>query len=98
MNSLEFRPAGAHTANSSLSSAVTLTPPTLSNGEPASQLLIQAFDQNIRLTLDGTTPTANTGFQIEPADRSVLIPVALDTTVKIIEETAGGSVQYQWGR
>lgn len=86
-----FNPVGSHTTNSSLSSAVTLTPPT-----GATKLLIQAFTQNIRITLDGTTPTASTGFQIVAADPPLMIPVGSGMSIKVIQETASASIQYQW--
>jgi hypothetical protein len=87
-----FRPVGSHTANSSLATAVTLTAPS-----GATKLLIQALTQNVRLTLDNTTPTASVGFQLKAADPAVIIPISGGTTIKVIEETASGVIQYQWG-
>src|SRR5262245_23468178 len=90
-NGYIYNPVGAHTTNSSLSSAVTLTVPM-----GAAQILVmQAFGQAIRYTLDGTVPTASTGFRLA-AGESDVIPVSADTTIKVIEETASASVQYQW--
>ena len=86
-----FEPVGAHTQNSSLSSAVTLTP-----AAGATALLIQAYTNNVRYTLDGTTPTASKGFLLE-AGKNLVIDVGDDMTIKIIEETASASVDYQWG-
>lgn len=83
---------GNHTTNSSLSSAVTLTTPS---GGDVVQL--QAFAQNIRYTTDGTTPTATTGFQIT-AGSLVVIDIGPNQTLKVIEETASASIQYQWFR
>lgn len=83
-------PVGAHTTNGTLSSAVTLTRPT-----GADVLIIQAFAQNVRYTLDGTTPTSTTGFQLTVGTLRV-IEVGLATAVKVIEESASGSIQYQW--
>lgn len=80
---------GSHTANSSLSSAVTLTRPA-----GAQRIMIQAFTQNVRFTLDGTTPTASTGFRLD-VGTYLVIPFT-GTAIKIIEETASASVQYQW--
>jgi len=81
---------GAHTTNSSLSSAVTLTKP-----DTADALLVSVYTQNVRVTLDGTTPTSTTGFQLV-ANQLYQIDVGINSTVKIIQETASASIQYQW--
>lgn len=83
-------PVGAHTTNSSLSSAVSLTRPT-----GADVLVIQVFTQAVRYTLDGTTPSASTGFKLAAGEYRV-IEVGLATAVKVIEETTSASIQYQW--
>lgn len=96
VDALAFIPVGAHTQNSSLSSAVTLvTGSTDKTG--AGKLLIQALTQNIRITLDGTAPTSSKGFRIIAGDPAVLIPLSPATTVKVIEETASASIEYQLG-
>jgi hypothetical protein len=88
-----FAPVGTHTSNSSLGSVVALTPPP-----GADQLLIQALTQNVRFTLDGTAPTSSLGFMLKAGDSPVLIPIgATGQVIKVIEETAGGIIQYQWG-
>ena len=89
---LRFDPIGSHTDGTEISSATTLTP-----ADGATKLLIQALDQNVRFTLDGTTPTASTGFQLVAGDPPVMIWVA-GATVKVIEEAATADLQYQWGR
>lgn len=87
-----FVPVGAHAVDSTISASTTLTPAAGANA-----LLLQALTQNIRYTLDGTTPTASTGFQLE-ASKLLLIDVpAGGMTIKVIEETASASIQYQWG-
>lgn len=86
-----FNPVGAHTTDATVSSAETLTRPTGANA-----LLLQAFTQAIRYTLDGTTPTASTGFRLAANSQAELY-LAPGATVKLIEETASASVQYQWG-
>lgn len=90
-----FAPIGAHTSNSSLGSVVNL-----SNGIPsgADQLLIQALTQNVRFTLDGTDPTASLGFQLKAGDPPMIIPIgATGQIIKVIQETAGAVIQFQWG-
>lgn len=86
-----FAPTGAHTVNSSLAAAVTLTPP-----KGAEFLMMQALAQNIRFTLDGTTPTATVGFQLFAGD-TVTIPMSENQVVKVIQEAATATLQYQWG-
>lgn len=87
---MKFVAQGAHGVDTTISTATTLTPPS-----GADALLLQAFTQAVRWTVDGTTPTASTGFQL-PAGSSVLIEVGDGQTVKVIEETATASIQYQW--
>jgi len=89
---LRFDPIGNHVGGTSISSATTLTPE-----DGATKLLIQALDQNVRFTLDGTTPTASMGFQLVAGDPPVMIWAA-GATVKVIEEAATADIQYQWGR
>jgi hypothetical protein len=91
-NEFIFNPIGAHNSGLSISSAVTLTPPA-----GATKLLIQTLTQNIRYTLDGTTPTASKGFQLVAGDPPIIIPIGHDMTVKIIEEASTASLQYQFG-
>ena len=81
---------GAHTQNATLSSAVTLTPPAGAN-----VLNIQPLTNNIRVTLDGTTPTASLGMQLA-SGTVYLIDVGQDYVVQVIEETASASIEYQW--
>ena len=87
-----FRPNGAHNDGLDISSAVALTIP-----DGARKLLIQALDQNIRFSLDGTTPTATKGFQIAAEDPPLVIPLSSVTTVTVIEETTTADMQYQFG-
>lgn len=87
-----FVPVGAHAVDSTISASTTLTPET-----GATALLLQALTNNIRYTLDNSTPTASTGFQLE-AGKLILIDVpSSGMTIKVIEETASASIQYQWG-
>jgi hypothetical protein len=89
---LRFDPIGSHVDGTDISSAVTLTP-----ADGATKLLLQPLGQNVRLTLDGTTPTANKGFQLAAGDPPVMVWVG-GATIKVIEEAASADLQYQWGR
>lgn len=84
-------PIGAHASNSSLSSAVTLTCPSGATG-----LMLQALTQNIRYTIDSTTPTASIGFQWPTGDVGRIIPMSPGQIINIIQETSGAVIQYQW--
>ena len=89
---LMMNPVGSHYDGTDISSAVTLTPAT-----GATKLMIQALDQAVRITLDGTTPTTVKGFQLAAGDPAIIIPLGKDTTIKVIEEAATADIQYQWG-
>lgn len=86
-----FNPIGAHTSDASLGTAKTLTRPT-----GATCLRIQALAQAVRYTLDGTTPTASLGFKLAVGEETY-IETPTSVAVKVIEETASASIQYQWG-
>ncbi|MGD2026621.1 MAG: hypothetical protein PVI99_02290 [Anaerolineales bacterium] len=89
---LRFDPIGSHVDGADISSATALSPE-----DGATKLLIQALGQNVRLRLDGTTPTASKGFQLAAGDPPVMLWVA-GATVKVIKEAATADIQYQWGR
>lgn len=90
---LLFQPIGSHYDGTTISSATTLTPPA-----GATKILIQALDANVRLTLDGSDPTATKGFQLVDGDPLIMLPLSPSTTVKVIQETATADIQYQWGQ
>lgn len=88
---LLFDPLGAHVDGETIVSATTITPP-----DDATKILIQAMDQNVRITFDGTAPTATLGFQLKAGDPMLLIPLGDDMVIKVIEEAATADIQYQW--
>ncbi|HSG63296.1 MAG TPA: hypothetical protein VLA24_17865 [Pseudomonadales bacterium] len=83
--------ANAHTTDATISTATVLTTPAGMN-----TLMIQPFTNNIRYTLDGTTPTASLGFQLA-AGVILTLDVSADMVITVIEEAASASIQYQWG-
>lgn len=85
-----YAPIGSHSSGALISTAATLTKP-----EGANSILIQALVQNVRFTLDGTTPTASVGFQILAGNPPMIIAVP-EASIKVIEEVASASLQYQW--
>lgn len=62
-----------------------------------SEVLIQAITQNIRYTLDGTNPTAASGFRLTAGNDPILLP-ATGVTLKFISETAGAILQIEYGK
>ena len=94
LNNNAIAPVGAHTTNSSLSAAVTLTQPYGAN-----RILLQAFTQNVRLLFTEATstdvPTATKGFRLLAGER-IDLSVSTGVLLKVIEETASASIQYQW--
>jgi hypothetical protein len=81
---------GTHTQNVSLSGTQVVTLPTGANG-----ILVQAITQNVRVTLDGTAPTAIKGFQIKASDPPILFSLPSDGTITAIQETASGTLEMQ---
>lgn len=94
LNNNAIAVVGSHTTNSSLSSAVSLTQPA-----NASRILLQAFTQNVRFLFAETTstdvPTATKGFRLLAGER-IDLSIPAGTILKVIEETASASIQYQW--
>lgn len=93
---MSFNPIGAHNDGLTISSAQTIAAPD-GLATNVAQLLIQAVGQNVRYTLDGSTPTASKGFRLVAGDPPIIIPVGSNTVIKVIEEAATADLQYQWG-
>ena len=85
-----YTPVGAHSSGATITAATTLTKPT-----GATKIIIQAVTQNVRFTLDGTAPTATLGFQILAGGAPMIIEVQ-GVSIKVIQEAATASLQYQW--
>ena len=88
-----YTPSGTHQRLIGLSTVKTIT---FAANQQA--IWIQALAQNVRMTTDGTTPsfTINpTGFQLKSGDPAVRFDFAPGTVLKLIEEAASATVQYQ---
>lgn len=85
------RTIGAHTQVADLSSAVTITP-----ASGANWVLLQPLAQAIRVTLDGTVPTTDKGFVIAAGDVALINIAGAGTSVKIIEDAASATLEYQF--
>lgn len=62
----------------------------------ATHIKIQAFNYNVRYTIDGTPATATVGFQLS-AGAETLLPVP-NEGISVCEENPGAILQYQWLR
>lgn len=91
---LPFDPVGGHQQYTAgqINTATTLTIPT-----GATMCWLQPLDQNIRLTISGTTPTTSKGIQVAKGT-DITIPIGASTVIKVIAETAGASLEYQFGK
>lgn len=82
---------GSHTQNSTLSTVQSITVPP-----QASHVLLQAQTQDVRVTIDGTAPTATKGFLIVAAWDWTVLPVPSNGTLKAIEVAASAKLDYQF--
>lgn len=62
----------------------------------AAGVLVQALTQNVRYTLNGSTPTAAVGFQLKASDPPLYIPLTEHTFFTVIAETAGAYLEYEF--
>lgn len=94
---LQFRAVAAgHNDGLAISSATVLSPSATYNPGKHDRILMQALTQNVRYTLDGTTPTASKGFQLKAGDPPVIVFVA-GNILTVIEETATADLQFNFG-
>lgn len=89
----EFEPVMAHSAGADLSAAINILPNGIAN-----RIIVQAFNKNIRFTLDGSEPTSSKGFQIKPGWPPIQIGISPYAILRVIEEEATADLQYQWGK
>lgn len=90
-----FNPMGAHTENAALVALQVLTPPRVN--PPITKIMVQAFDQNIRYTLDGTAATPVFGFRLATARDPIVITIGPNTILQFFEEAATAVLSYVWG-
>jgi hypothetical protein len=89
-----FDPVGAHTRNATLGTVVDLS---ATRPAGADKIMIQAEGQNVRYTLDGTTPTVTVGFLLLNGTAAIVIECSDTTSIQILESAVGGVVNYIWG-
>ncbi len=62
------------------------------------EIRMQALTQNVRYTLDGTDPTATSGFALIAGNDPINVPfVTGRTRLKIIQAAGGALLEYQFG-
>jgi hypothetical protein len=91
---MTFTPLSGETHNSTPLGTASLT---LSLPLHAGRIIIQALTQNIRYTLDGTTPTAAIGFQLKAADPPREIEITSGMVMKFFREASGAVLEYEYG-
>lgn len=92
-----LNPIGSHQQRADLTVARTLTPPPVTHLQ-ATKILVQAFDQHIRYTIDGAMPTATFGFRLIFGSDPIMITLGPDTILQFLEEAATATLQYIWGQ
>lgn len=87
-----MRPIGSHTQRSDLASAQTISVP-----DGATHVLMQCATQNVRVTFDGTTPTATKGFLLTAGATPLPpYPVPAGGSILAIEVTTTAVFDYQF--
>jgi hypothetical protein len=92
-----FTPTCGLIADIDISSATVINPGLLGVIGQVDSVLLQTTSQNIRYTLDGTPPTATTGFQLKTTDRPILVSLGYGVILTVIEEAATASLMVQFG-
>lgn len=95
-----FTTVGSHIAGTDISSATVIMPGPMGVTDSADKAILQTTAQNIRYTLDGTTPTPTVGFQLKSTDppRQIIIrPETGGVILTVIEEAGGAVLQVQFG-
>ena len=93
----DFTPLKVLTGDTHISHSLGATALTLSIPLHAGSVMMQALTQNIRYTLDGTTPTASLGFQLKAGDAPILFKLTSKMTLKFFREVSGAVLEYGYG-
>lgn len=87
---LMFNRVDAHVAAAGTGAAVTLLAPA-----GARRILVQADGGEVRITLDGTDPSATVGFKFTDGATPLALPLGADVAIKWFA-AIGVTFQYQW--
>lgn len=61
-------------------------------------IMVQALTQNIRYTLNGTTPSATVGFQMLTTSAPIVIEITENMVLQFFREASGSILQYCVGQ
>lgn len=95
VNPYPFTPAAnqPHVQLAAIAGVFELTIP-----QHVAEIMIQSNTQDSRYTLDGTNPSATFGFVLTAGNDPIIIPIVGGRTrIKVIEETNGAVIEYQYG-
>jgi hypothetical protein len=84
-----FVPVDSPAADTSISTATTLTIPSNASG-----IIIQAFTADVYYTIDGTTATTDNGFLLSTSDSPVRIDLYPGASISVI--STSGAVRYHF--
>lgn len=89
-----IEPVTVHVAGPDISTQTVLSPVSGST-----RLIMQALDQDVYYTLDGTTPIATgsvVGFLMTADAAEKTIHLTDKTIITVVEATGTANLQYQW--
>ena len=92
-----FTTVGSHIAGTDISSSTVIMPGNMGIELTADKAIIQTTAQNIRYTVDGTTPTPTVGFQLKSTDDPREIDITRGNVLTVIEEAPTAVLQVQFG-
>jgi len=93
MNIVQVSPVSNGQLFTVLSAAAQLSIP-----DKANAVYLQAFTQDVRFTLDGTTATTTNLLAVIAGEPPLLITFPPGTQISVIEATASASLAVQWAK
>ena len=91
-----FQPLGTTRQRADMVALQTMGRPNTS--PTPTKVLLQALDQNVRFTVDGSAPTPTFGFRLTAGDAAIIITYHQSTVIQVIEEAATATLVYCWGK
>jgi hypothetical protein len=92
-----FQPLGTTRQRADMATVQTMGRP---NTDPTpTKVMLQVIGQNnVRYTLDGSTPTPTFGFVLLAAAAPTILTYHQSTIIQVIEEGATATLVYCWGK
>ena len=91
-----FQPLGTTRQRADLTVARTM--PRINVDPTPTKVMLQAIAQNVRYTLDGSTPTPTFGFALIAGAAPTIVTYHQSTIIQVIEEGATATLVYCWGK